>query len=197
LELSRACDVSIKRAGLPRDQRNAVVDLLRRFDLADASAANFSSKGSSNDAFRQKLTADASANEPPQKIDNRIALIARQSSSFYRDITSRDNSKTDRFAVKKFLIIAGSLDGVAYGVTEVENSAFAGAITLVFGYDSRLYLDIVTDERREVFKIDILRAANISASEMIACLMISANPWLNSRRGNVFKTSTSSITSAG
>ena len=74
--------------------------------------------------------------EAPQKIDNRIALIARQCSSFYRDIASRDNSKTDRFAVKKFLVIAGSLDGVTYGVTKVEDSALAGAITLVFGYDS-------------------------------------------------------------
>src|SRR5438552_6215706 len=74
--------------------------------------------------------------EAPQKIDNRITLIGRQCSSFYRDITSRDNSKTDRFAVKKFLIIAGSLDSVAYCVTEVEDSAFAGSITLVFGYDS-------------------------------------------------------------
>src|SRR5204863_6304706 len=74
--------------------------------------------------------------EATKKIDNRIALIARQCSSFYRDIASRHNSKTDRFAVKKFLIIAGSLNSVAYGVTKVEDSAFAGAIILVFGYDS-------------------------------------------------------------
>jgi len=77
--------------------------------------------------------------------------------------------------VKKFLIIAGSLDGVAYGVTEVENSAFAGAITLVFGYDSRLYLDIVTDERREVFKIDIFKSREHFRIRDDRMLMISAN----------------------
>jgi 3-dehydroquinate synthase len=33
LGMVAACDVSVKKAGLPRDQRNAIVDLLRRFDL--------------------------------------------------------------------------------------------------------------------------------------------------------------------
>src|SRR5204862_5229107 len=33
LGIVAACDVSIKRSALPRDQRNAVVDLLRRFVL--------------------------------------------------------------------------------------------------------------------------------------------------------------------
>ena len=39
--------------------------------------------------------------------------------------------------------------------------------------------------------------SNIFASAITACLIISANPWLNSRVGSVFKTSTSSITSDG
>jgi 3-dehydroquinate synthase len=33
LGIIAACDVSMKKAGLPRDQRDAIVDLLRRFDL--------------------------------------------------------------------------------------------------------------------------------------------------------------------
>jgi 3-dehydroquinate synthase len=33
LGIVAACAISIKRAGLPRDQRDAIVDLLRRFDL--------------------------------------------------------------------------------------------------------------------------------------------------------------------
>jgi len=33
LGIVAACDVSVKKAGLPRDQRNAIVDLLRQFDL--------------------------------------------------------------------------------------------------------------------------------------------------------------------
>ncbi len=33
LGIVAACDVSVKKAGLPRDQRNAIVDLLRHFDL--------------------------------------------------------------------------------------------------------------------------------------------------------------------
>ena len=33
LGLIAACDVSVKKAGLPRNQRDAIVDLLRRFDL--------------------------------------------------------------------------------------------------------------------------------------------------------------------
>jgi 3-dehydroquinate synthase len=36
-----ACDVSIKRAGLPHDQRNRIVDLLRRFDLPTHLPPNF------------------------------------------------------------------------------------------------------------------------------------------------------------
>jgi 3-dehydroquinate synthase len=34
LGMVAACDVSVKKAGLPRDQRDAIVDLLRQFDLA-------------------------------------------------------------------------------------------------------------------------------------------------------------------
>jgi 3-dehydroquinate synthetase len=33
LGLIAACDVSVKKAGLPHDQRDAIVDLLRQFDL--------------------------------------------------------------------------------------------------------------------------------------------------------------------
>jgi len=33
LGIVAACDISVKKAGLPRDQRNAIVDLLRHFDL--------------------------------------------------------------------------------------------------------------------------------------------------------------------
>jgi 3-dehydroquinate synthase len=36
-----ACDVSIKRAGMPRDQRNGIVDLLRRFKLPTHLRPNF------------------------------------------------------------------------------------------------------------------------------------------------------------
>jgi 3-dehydroquinate synthase len=36
-----ACDVSIKRAGLPHDQRNRIVDLLRQFDLPTHLPPNF------------------------------------------------------------------------------------------------------------------------------------------------------------
>jgi len=41
LGIVAACDVSIKRSALPRDQRNAVVDLLRRFDLPTHLPPNF------------------------------------------------------------------------------------------------------------------------------------------------------------
>ena len=41
LGLIAACDVSMKRAGLPRDQRDAIVDLLRRFDLPTQLPLNF------------------------------------------------------------------------------------------------------------------------------------------------------------
>ena len=37
-----------------------------------------------------------------QKIDNRIALIRAAARLFHRDSAGRDNSKADRFAVKKF-----------------------------------------------------------------------------------------------
>src|SRR6266705_1663505 len=96
--------------------------------------------------------------EPPQKIDNRIALITRQPGAFHRNVTGCDNSKTDRFTVKKFAVIASTLDRMADGMTEIEDYAFTGAITLVFGHDSRLYLNVATDERREIFKIDIFKS---------------------------------------
>src|SRR5260370_21813011 len=95
--------------------------------------------------------------ELPQKIDNRIALIARQSSAFYRDFGGRDNSKTDRFAVKKFAIIPGALDRVTHSMSEIEKRALAGAITLVFRHDFRLDFDVAADERRQIFKIDIFK----------------------------------------
>ena len=41
LGIVAACDVSIKRSALPRDQRNAVVDLLQRFDLPTHLPPNF------------------------------------------------------------------------------------------------------------------------------------------------------------
>jgi 3-dehydroquinate synthase len=36
-----ACAISIKRAGLPRNQRDAIVDLLRRFELPVRLPENF------------------------------------------------------------------------------------------------------------------------------------------------------------
>jgi 3-dehydroquinate synthase len=41
LGIVAACGVSIKRAGMPRDQRNGIVDLLRRFDLPTHLPPNF------------------------------------------------------------------------------------------------------------------------------------------------------------
>jgi len=41
LGIAAACAISIKRAGLPCDQRDAIVDLLRRFDLPTHLPANF------------------------------------------------------------------------------------------------------------------------------------------------------------
>jgi 3-dehydroquinate synthase len=41
LGIVAACDVSIKRAGLPRDQRDAIVDLLGQFELPTHLAPNF------------------------------------------------------------------------------------------------------------------------------------------------------------
>jgi 3-dehydroquinate synthase len=41
LGIVAACDISIKRAGLPRDQRNGIVDLLRQFDLPTHLPPNF------------------------------------------------------------------------------------------------------------------------------------------------------------
>src|SRR6266404_5856856 len=92
-----------------------------------------------------------------QKIDNRIALIARQSGFFHRDIAGRNNSKTDRFAVQKFLVITGALDRMTNSMTKIEKRAFAGTIMLVFGHDLRFYLNVATDQRREVLEIDILK----------------------------------------
>src|SRR5260370_24384311 len=74
--------------------------------------------------------------ELPQKIHNPIALIARQSRAFYRDIAGRDNSKTDRFAVQKVPVIPGALDSVTHCMSTIEKCAFAGPSTLVYCDDS-------------------------------------------------------------
>jgi len=41
LGIVAACTISIKKAGLPRDQRDAIVDVLRRFDLPTRLPGNF------------------------------------------------------------------------------------------------------------------------------------------------------------
>lgn len=41
LGIVAACDVSIKRAGMPRDQRDGIMDLLRKFDLPTQLPPNF------------------------------------------------------------------------------------------------------------------------------------------------------------
>jgi 3-dehydroquinate synthase len=44
LGMVAACDVSMKKAGLPRDQRDAIVDLLQQFDLPTHLPSNFPRK---------------------------------------------------------------------------------------------------------------------------------------------------------
>src|SRR5438874_7816813 len=85
--------------------------------------------------------------EPPEKIDNRIALIRRQSSPFYGDGARSDNSKAQRFAVKKFAIIAGALNRVTNRVTEIQKSALACFVVLVFGDHFGFEPDVALDQR--------------------------------------------------
>src|SRR5207248_2950035 len=73
--------------------------------------------------------------EPPEKIDHRIALIRRQPSSSDGDGARGDNSKAQRFAMKKFPVISGALDRVTDRVTEIKKSALASPVTLVFSHD--------------------------------------------------------------
>ena len=44
LGIIAACDISTKRVGLPPDQRDAIVDLLRRFQLPTSLRRNFPRK---------------------------------------------------------------------------------------------------------------------------------------------------------
>jgi hypothetical protein len=92
-----------------------------------------------------------------QKIDDHIALIRRQPVSFHRHITGSNNSKTDCLAVKKFTVIAGTLDRMTHRVSKIEKRSLTPAITLVFHHDLRLDFDVAADERCKVFKIDIFQ----------------------------------------
>src|SRR6266536_262176 len=77
--------------------------------------------------------------EPPQKINNGVTLIRRQPRFFNRNGAGSDNSEACCFAVKKFLIIASALNAVTNSMSEIENRAFDGAITLIFRNDLRFY----------------------------------------------------------
>ena len=48
--------------------------------------------------------------------------------------------------MKKFAITARALNRVTNRVTEIENSALATFVALIFGDDSRFNLDIALDE---------------------------------------------------
>jgi len=55
-----------------------------------------------------------------EKTDDRIALVCRQPSLVCGDRARSDNSETQRFSVKKFLVVSGPLNRVADCVTKIE-----------------------------------------------------------------------------
>ena len=78
--------------------------------------------------------------------DNGIALIRRQASPFNGNGARGSNSNAQRFSMKKFAIIAGAFNRVTKRVTEIETSALATFVALIFGDDFRFDLDISLDE---------------------------------------------------
>src|SRR5438874_3437011 len=84
--------------------------------------------------------------ESREKIANGVALIRREPSSSDGDGARSDNSKAQRFSVKKLAIISRAFDGVTDRVTEIKKSALASPVTLVFGHDFRFDLDVALDE---------------------------------------------------
>src|SRR5881392_2299682 len=84
--------------------------------------------------------------ELPEEIENRIALMQRQPNPFDRDGARSNNSKAQRFSVKKSPIISGALDRVPNRVTEIKKSAFASLVALVFRDDIRFDFYIALDQ---------------------------------------------------
>src|ERR1043166_8453835 len=109
----------------------------RRYNEADFSAFEFFVEHQRvEDLFARKIFRQPRRQlELPEKIDNRIALVRRQPSPSDGDGTRSDNSKAQRFSVKKFSIIPGALNRVTNRVTEIKKSAFACLVALVFRHD--------------------------------------------------------------
>src|SRR5437879_4847737 len=84
--------------------------------------------------------------ESREKIADGVALIRRESSSSDGDGARSDNSKAQRFSVKKFPVIARALDRVANCVPEIKKGALASLVALVFRYDPRFDLDVALNE---------------------------------------------------
>src|SRR6266446_6925349 len=80
--------------------------------------------------------------ESSKKINNCVTLIHRQSSFFQRDCASGNHSKAHCFSMQKFPVVSGTLDRVAYRMAEIQESALAGPVALVFRDDSGFDLDI-------------------------------------------------------
>src|SRR4029077_3377910 len=66
-----------------------------------------------------------------EKINDRIALVWRQTSLVCGDRARSDNSKTQRFSVKEFSILSSAFNGVANCVTEIEKGALTSPVALV------------------------------------------------------------------
>ena len=85
--------------------------------------------------------------ELPEKIDNCIPLIRRQSSPSFGDGARSDNSKAQCFSVQKLAIISRALNRVTNRVTEIQKRALAGPVAFVFRDDPRFDLDVALDQR--------------------------------------------------
>ena len=88
--------------------------------------------------------------ELPQKIDNRVSLIAGETGFLPRHAAGCYHSEADRFAMQKFSIIAGPLDSVPDGVTKIQQRALAGPVELISCNDSGFNFDVPANKRNKL-----------------------------------------------
>ncbi len=79
-------------------------------------------------------------------MNNCITLIWWKPSLFNRDGACGDNSKTQRFSVKKFVEVFCAFNCVTNRVTEIKNSALTRLVPLIFRHDFGFDLDIALDQ---------------------------------------------------
>ena len=133
-------------------ERHIICDIshadARRDNEADFSTFEFFIELYSVENLPARKVRRQSSRQPElsKKINNRGALIRRQTSFFHRDSASGNNSKAHRFSMQKFPVISCALNRVPNCVSEIQKRSLVCAVTFVFRHDARFNLYVALDK---------------------------------------------------